>query len=79
MRRILMVLTVALVMAAMIVAMAMPAVAQAPPIYPPGLVGTPFHGQQTQECRSSSQEDIGLSPREASFACTPSNSASSPF
>jgi hypothetical protein len=47
MKRIVTMLTVALVMAAMMVAMAMPAFAQHPTNYPPGLVGTPFHGQDT--------------------------------
>ena len=79
MKRIVMMLTVALVMAAMMVAMAMPAFAQHPTNYPPGLVGTPFQGQGTQECRSTLQEENGLSQREASFACTPSDPASSPF
>jgi hypothetical protein len=79
MKRIVTMLTVALVMAAMMVAMGMPAFAQHPTNYPPGLVGTPFHGQDTQECRSTAQEEIGLNQREASFACTPSDPASSPF
>ena len=79
MKRIVTMLRVALVMAAMMVAMAMPAFAQHPTNYPPGLVGTPFHGQDTQECRRTVQEENGLNQRESSFACTPSDPASSPF
>jgi hypothetical protein len=79
MKRIIMMLTVALVMAAMMMVSAASAFAEAPPIYPPGLVGTPFHGQDTQECRSFLQEEFNLTPRQASFACTPSNVASSPY
>jgi hypothetical protein len=79
MKRIIMMLTVALIMAAMMMVSAASAFAQAPPLYPPGLVGTPFHGQDTQECRSMAQEEHNLSPHQASFACTPANEASSPY
>jgi len=79
MKRIVTMLTVALVMAAMMVAMAMPAFAQHPTNYPPGLVGTPFFGQDTQECRSTTQEEYNLTTRQASYACTPSNGAAFPY
>jgi hypothetical protein len=42
MKRIIMMLTVSLIMAAMMMVSAASAFAHAPPLYPPGLVGTPF-------------------------------------
>ena len=65
-RHVIVMLTVAAVMAAMIVAMATPAFAQGQGRGNPG----------TQSCRSFFQ-DLGASPQEASFFCTPSRGSAS--
>ena len=57
MKRILLVLTVAAVMAAMLVAMAMPAFADKP-------------SERIQTCRERQLDEDNLSPRAASFNCT---------
>jgi len=65
-KRILMVLTVALVMVAIVVVTVTPAFAQGRGS------GPQTSGPLTQECRTFVQEEFVASPQQASFFCTPS-------